>query len=433
MRGERARWAALAAVVLAAAACGSSSPRPLRIGVIVDCVGGFRAMADGELAAAQLPLIARGGRPAGKRPSDGLEGGSVAGRRVKILRGCSESGEFSTLTEAARQLVEREGADVVVAGGMVALDGLPLRELARRYPRVPFVVAANGPREVTLQRPAGNLYRIAADYGQGVAGLATYAYRRLGWRTVAVMPDAGYPGWNAEAAFVREFCALGGRVERRQLPIPAQRPAKLVSRVPPDADGVAVLGSLLTVTPDSLKALARRGTDKLVLGPEVLGVTGLVRHVPGLEGVVAASYAAPTPDLRTYLREYARAYPGISAGEPRDAAVMNYDTAVEAVLRAFEQAHGDLSDGRRRLRARLAHLRTTLLGVPVRMDANRQAVVSASMVRLGRESASGLPELSPLQTVSGVDQSVGGLLPAGYVPTWAGEACRRAPPPPWAR
>ena len=77
--------------------------------------------------------------------------------------------------------------------------------------RCPFVVAADGPREVTLQRPALNLYRIAADYGQGVAGLATYAYRRLGWRTVTVLPDAAYSGWNAESAFVREFCALGGR------------------------------------------------------------------------------------------------------------------------------------------------------------------------------------------------------------------------------
>jgi ABC-type branched-subunit amino acid transport system substrate-binding protein len=402
--------------------------------VIVDCVGVFRAVADGELAAAELPLIARGGQPAGKRPGDGLEGGNAAGRRVEIVRGCSESGEFSTLMETARRLVERERVDIVVAGGPVALDGLALRELARRYPQVPFIVAANGPREVTLQRPAPNLYRVAADYGQGVAGLATYAFRRLGWRTVAVMPDEVWTGWNAESAFVREFCALGGRVRQRRLPIPAQRPAKLLRRIPRDADGVAVFGSFMTVTPDILKALARRGSDAVVLGAEVSGSANLFRHAPGLEGVVAASYAAQTsPDFRRYLREYARAYPSTPAGEPRDAAVMNYYTAVESVLRAFEQVHGDLSGGRRRLRAQLGHLRTTLLGVPVRMDDHRQAVVSANVVRLGGESASGLPELTPVLTVPGVDQSVGGLLPADYVPSYAGEACRRAPPPPWAR
>ena len=40
------------------------------------------------------------------------------------------------------------------------------------------------------------------------------------------------------------------------------------------------------------------------------------------------------------------------------------------------------------------------------VDANRQAVVSTNVVRLGPESASGLPELLPLLTLSGVDQSV---------------------------
>ena len=48
----------------------------------------------------------------------------------------------------------------------------------------------------------------------------------------------------------------------------------------------------MTVTPDLLDALARRGTDTLVLGPEVIGNATLVRHVAALEGVVAASYAA---------------------------------------------------------------------------------------------------------------------------------------------
>src|SRR3954454_23855035 len=125
MRGERAWWVALAGVLLAVGGCGSS-PRPLRIGVIVDCVGGFRARADGELAAAELPLIARGAHPAGRQPGDGLEGGRAAGRRVELVRGCNESGEFSTLMAVARELVERERVDVVVAGGVIALDGLPL-------------------------------------------------------------------------------------------------------------------------------------------------------------------------------------------------------------------------------------------------------------------------------------------------------------------
>ena len=55
------------------------------------------------------------------------------------------------------------------------------------HPEVVFLPVVHGAREVTLRRPARNIFRFAADYGQGMAGLASYAYRRLGWRRAAVV------------------------------------------------------------------------------------------------------------------------------------------------------------------------------------------------------------------------------------------------------
>jgi branched-chain amino acid transport system substrate-binding protein len=436
MRSRAGRWAAVAAAALVVSSCGGGGERPLRIGVVVDCVGAFRALQDRELAGAQLPLIVRGARTAGRNPSDGVHRVRVAGRDVELVRGCSESGEFAMLTQVARQLVEREHVDVIVAGGPFSVDAIPLRDLARRHPDVAFLVAASGPREVTLQRPAANVYRMAPDFGQSVAGLATYAYRQLGWRRVALVMDDWVVGWGSETAFVREFCALGGRVTGRIALAAAGAPRAVVARVPRRADGVAVLGSAMSVTRELLAALARRGPGRLVLGADVIGDASLVRGVASLNGVVAASYAPAAQasrDMRAYLRDYARAYPGAAPGEPRDTVVMSYRNAVEGVLDAFEQVDGELSDGRRRLRAQLGRLRTELLGVPVRMDDHRQAVVSASLVRLGRPSSSGVPELTDVRTVARVDQSIGGLVPPGYVPSSAGQACRRATPPPWGR
>jgi branched-chain amino acid transport system substrate-binding protein len=437
MRCERRVWATLAgAALLAVSACGGSAQRPLRIGVVVDCVGAFRALQDRELSGAQLPLIVRGAHPAGKSPSDGVGRARVAGRQVEVVRGCSESGEFATVTQVARLLVEHEHVDVVVAGGPFSVDGFALRDLARRYPGVAFIAAANGPREVTLQQPSANVYRVAADFSQGVAGLATYAYRDLGWRRVALVIDDWVVGWEAETAFVREFCALGGRVVARVAGLGPKSPAAILARIPHRADGVAVLGSAVSLTPDILEALARRGPRSLLLGPDVIGDASLVRGSANLDGVVAASYAPAaqgSPDVRAYLRAYARAYPGARAGAPRDALVMGYRNAVEAVLEAFERGDGDLSDGRRRLRAQLGRLRTELLGVPVRMDGRRQAVVTTSLVRLGPSSNAGVAELSAVRAIRRVDQTLGGLVPADYVPTAAGQACRRATPPPWAR
>jgi branched-chain amino acid transport system substrate-binding protein len=349
-----------------------------------------------------------------------VRGARAAGRPVEIVRACSESGEFATLTQVARRLVEREHVAAVVVGGPFSVDGLALRDVARRYPGVTFLAAANGPREVTLQRPAPNVYRVAPDLAQGVAGLATMAYKSLGWRRAALLLDDWVVGWQGETAFVREFCSLGGRVTGRIALAQATPPKKVLARIPRAADGVVVLGSSMSVTPDLLGALARRGAGTLLLGPDVTGSPGLIRNVPGLAGVLGASYTPDSPAFQAYLRAYAKAYPGAGRWEPRDELVIGYRNAVEAILQAFERVRGDQA----RLGAQLARLDTKLLGVPVRMDANRQAVVSSSLVRLGAPSASGMPSFAAAGSVAGVDQSVGGLVPAGYEPSSAGQRCR---------
>jgi ABC-type branched-subunit amino acid transport system substrate-binding protein len=237
-------------------------------------------------------------------------------------------------------------------------------------------------------------------------------------------------GWGAETAFVREFCSLGGRVAVRVPLVPGGPPNDPAS-VPRDVDGVAVLASGNAVTPEYLRALARRvgaPARRLVLGPEITRDAELLQGAgASLRGVAAASYAPPaaaSPDVRSYLRAYAQANPGAPAGEALNPLVTSYRNAVEAVLQAFERAHGELSRDRHELRAALGRLRTRLLGVAVRMDVHRQAVVSTTLVRVGEPTAA--------QTVDGVDQSIGGLVPVDYVPSEAGQACRRAPPPRWA-
>lgn len=430
---RRERWccaAVLAALALGVASCGGSDERPFRIGVIVDCQGAYRALRDIELSGAQLPLMARGATRAGSEPSAGLRAVDVSGRKVELVQGCSESGELAALTQVARLLVEREHVDAVVEGGVFTIDGIALREIARRYPAVPFVAAADGPREVTLEGTPASIYRVAADYSQGAAGLATYAYRRLGWRRVAVASEEWVAGWGAETAFVRELCALGGRVVRRVSLAPGGPPND-PAKVPQDVDGVAVLASRNAVTPEYLRALARRigaPARRLVLGPEITADTELVGAAgPRLRGVVGASYAPPeggSPDVRAYVRAYGRANPGAQSGEALNPLVVGYRNGVEALLQAFEHAGGALSADRHELRSALDGLHTRLLGVPVRLDAHRQAVVSATLVRIG--------DPTPLQTVGGVDQSIGGLVPDDYLPSEAGQACRRATPPQWA-
>src|SRR5262249_57799185 len=96
--------AALTALALAAGGCGSGGRR-LRIGVLTDCQGPLKWAEEAELSAVELPLLRRGARLTGRAPSDGTTAATVAGRKVELVRGCSEVGEEAVFIDEARRLV----------------------------------------------------------------------------------------------------------------------------------------------------------------------------------------------------------------------------------------------------------------------------------------------------------------------------------------
>jgi ABC-type branched-subunit amino acid transport system substrate-binding protein len=406
---------ALAAVAaLAVAGCGGTDP--MRIGVVVDCMGVQRPLKAAEESGAQLPLLERGGR----RDGDGLATATVAGRPVELVPACTESLAYATLTRELRRLAEDEDVDAVVAA-ITGPDEIVLRDVARTHPGVSFVAIAHGPREVTLQDPAPNLYRFVTDYAQGVAGLATYAYETLGWRRVAIVDAAWVIGWHHRDAFAAEFCALGGRVTE-QISIPVLDPAgEDATSVPTDADGVAVFTARFAGPELFLRRLgARLGepAQRLVVGPSVTDDPQLLATMRRpLAGVVGASHNDPER-VQALTERHRRHFPGMPALVAADEAVTGYHDAVEALLHALERADGDLA----RLPDALADLRIELLGGAVRLDQRRQAVASTSLVRI---VGTGSPT-APLERIAvrdGVDQSLGGLLTDDLRPESRPVAC----------
>jgi ABC-type branched-subunit amino acid transport system substrate-binding protein len=318
LRADRLAAVVLVALLLAAAGC--AGEQPLRIGLMVDCLGVFRNLEDASLAGAQLPLRQRGARPLGARPSDGVTSARVGGGRVELVRGCTEGGEFTTIIEEARRLVELEEVDAVV-GGTWPGDGVVMREVARRYPDVPFVPVLSGPREITLTTPAANLYRVVPDMAQTVAGLADYAFAELGWRRAAVLSDDWEGGWASTEAFAAGFCRLGGHVTAR-VTIGVENAGTAVA-VPDDVDGVAVLVSGLFGPVEAVRRLAAGRDDparEIVIGPYVTADPQLRRALgPALEGAVGTMLvpAPGSPAVESHLRAFAEAFPGL----PRDAAL----------------------------------------------------------------------------------------------------------------
>ena len=390
------------------------------------------------LAGAELPLLERGARLTNGKPSGGVSGARVAGREVELVTGMHRA------VRVARSLSRRRGgsSSTRLSTPWLALfaDGDPLivQELARKYPEVIFVPAWSAAQELTLRNPAANVYRFDTDGAQDVAGLGSYAYRELGWRRAAVVGDPLSLGWQEEAAFVAEFCALGGNVTARfSYADRPQRPeGRQCSRRAPTVSPRSSSGGLhwarvsararpragVARDPDRRRHRWARQLDHARTHPQP------ARR--GRRRVVDSAGQLDTCDAQAPNRLHegvSRAAAGVRGG----AVVLAFHDAMEGLLRGLEAADGDLSDGRRRLREELARVRFDLPSSPVRLDRNRQAVRNVYLKRIDYEGGKQVSRL--VRVVPDVEQTFGGLLSKSPPPGPGSQPCRKATPPPWAR
>jgi branched-chain amino acid transport system substrate-binding protein len=416
-------------VVTAAAAsalvagCGGTAGRPLTIGILADCRGPYASLYEPSIAAAELPFLERGAARAGKAPSAGIEHARVGGRRVRLAFGCTDLSAETTLNEA-RRLVDGEGAAILV-GGLVPAEGLALRAFAARRSNVTFVITPSTPQSITLRNPLPNVFRFAPDSAQVVAGLGTYAYRTLGWRTAVVLGERSAYDFGEAAGFAADFCSLGGKVVRRLWAGPGTPAATLAAAArSPHADGAAIFA--ISLGTDLVRAFAPTGplrsrvvTDVVLAGalPSAFGARA--------EGVVWA-WPDATPNTTVAAGQYRDALRRAFPGQPDATATFpaEYYTAVEAVARALASARGESGTSFRRALAR------TDFDGPlgrVRLDRHRQLVATTQIAAVGSAGP------RRLRTVAGIDEAFGGIFRTSSPPPGPDEPpCAKANPPRWA-
>jgi branched-chain amino acid transport system substrate-binding protein len=428
MTAARLLSVAAAVAAMLVAGCGSRSD-PVRVGLLTNCGTLWEPFSEPMVAASQLALLARGARSASERPSAGVSEAVVAGRPVELIAGCSDGSPADTVAQA-RRLVEERGAAVLV-GGFTVPEGTALREYARRRPRVTFVIVANA-QATTLREPAPNVFRFSTDAAQWMAGLGSYAYRELGWRTAAFVGDAGSFGYAQAAGFAAEFCALGGRVLARIFP-PAETPdlTPFAARVPAAADGVVVSGLVTAGFLQSYRPTGRLARRVLVGGGGAADADiaqALGRRARGIVSAGPLPADLATPEWRAYAARAQREFPRRPL--VTHVFVVPYHVAMEAVVRALGAAGADLSGGQRRFRRALA---TTVMNAPygrLRLDSNRQAIAPNYLMRIGTDGAA--PHTT-IRKLDAVEQSFGGRFRVGGpVASRTQPACARADPPPWA-
>jgi branched-chain amino acid transport system substrate-binding protein len=415
-----------------AAAPATAPAGAIKIGVLTTCGGPFATFETESLSGAKYALIKdAGGKADGQKPQDQVTGATIAGKPVAVSYGCSDATPDKAVAEA-RRLVENVGVKILL-GPLSGDEGVAVANYAKSVPDVTFVNGTSAAQSTTLSVKAPNFFRFGGDGAQWMAGLGTYAYQKLGWRKVAILgEDYSYP-YTQAAGFVSEFTSLGGAVTGRTwVPLTQTDWSSPVAQLPRDVDGVLLLtGGTNTVAAE--KAFIQIGKDPgkfLLGGSSVMDPTSFTvgDQLDGLTGGSPVPLGGSEQEWTSYIDGFGKAFPDA----PGDSlfTVLYYD-GMQTIIQGLEKTKGDLSGNQKAFRDALAGLNPTFPNGQVKLDANRNSVQPAYVVKIVKDGDK--LGFQVVQTVPDVDQTFGGLFGADSPdPSRTEPAKATGNPPPWA-
>jgi len=343
-----------------------------------------------------------------------MTGITVGGTPVKIVGyGCGDDTPATALKEI-RRLMDQLKADVMV-GPLSGDETVAAANWAKTHPTKTVIVGTAASQDPTMQIAPKNLFRYHGDGAQWNAGLGEIVYRKLGWRTAAIIMDDYSFAWTSGAGIIADFCAIGGKIVKRVFPpLNTTDYSPYVRQLPPpdQVDGYFwVVGG--TGTGPALKAFeqaygplkASQHSGNLFLW----FLTGFQDVAPRLVGAYVGGFGtAPglkTPQANAYRAVMKKWYPSLPAD---DGFVYNYYNAAWALIQGLEKSGGKVGAALQAAlpRAIKPGFQVSNGGV-LRLDSRRQAIQDQYAVQIVR-GADGKPTVTLAGFVPNVDQTFGG-------------------------
>ena len=427
-----ARWRLLLPLALLAAAAtistsgalaGSAQANEVRIAIMTDCKGafafGYEVDTAGTIAAFSQYA---GAKPKNKKkPSAGMTGGTAGGKRLNVVGiGCGDETPALALKET-RRLMNQRRADVMI-GPLSGDEAVAIANWAKANPRKTVIIGTAGSQDPTMQIAPKNLFRYHGDGAQWNAGLGEILYKRLGWRTAALIGDDYSFPWTSAAGIVADFCGIGGRITKRVWTPPQGGDyAPFIRQLPRpnQVDGYfwliggANTGAALTAFEQAYGPVnARQHSGNLFLF--FLGNFATV--APKLVGAYFGGFGTAqtglnTPRAKAYVKNASKWFPksGSFAGyDPNDGFFYNYWNAAWALVQGLNKSNGEVGAALQRALPKTLKpaFQVANKGV-LRLDNRRQAIQDQYPLRIVR-GANGQPAAQVAGYVPNVDQTFGG-------------------------
>jgi branched-chain amino acid transport system substrate-binding protein len=406
---------------VASASSSKATASTIRIGVMSDCKGAFGTFDAQDQAGVYAALSQfAGAKP--KDPNDprkGITGGVIAGHPLKIVAvGCGSDSADLAIKETKR-IMEQNKADVMI-GPLSGDESVAIAQYAKAHPTKTFVDGSAGAQDTTLKVRAKNFFRFNGDGAQWNAGLGDLAYHKLGWKTAAVIQDNYSFGWTSAAGFIAEFCAVGGNVVQRvNPPLNTTDYSTYAQQLKTDVDGtfVAVGGAGLIPFLKAYEQAHGKIDSKKFIGNLFWGTPG---EFESLSTDVSGAYVGGagtagdlnTPAAQNYankiIGKWFKQIPPGGAAAPQAASTFTFGFYINTVglIQGLKAVKGDLSGGQKALQASLAKQVINGPYGTVKLDANRQAILTTFYQQLYTKD--GKLAVKTVGSVPGVTQTFGG-------------------------
>jgi branched-chain amino acid transport system substrate-binding protein len=422
-----------------AASSDSGGNSPIKLAYLSDCEGAFGAFYEPDIAGANTAFIQfAGGKAAGSKPSDGLDGASVAGHPIQLVGvGCANDTADKAIEET-RRLMEQEDADILI-GPLSGDEGIAVANYAKEHPDKTFINGTSGAQDTTLKVQAPNFFRFHSDGAQWSAGLGEYAYNELGWKTAAIIGDDYSFPYTSLAGFVAEFCAVGGKVTKRIWPPLGEKDySSFISQIPDDVDGIyygiggAGLVSFMKQYQEQKGKIDPKKTMGNVFFDDPLVLKEVSNAVTG--SFTAGPTAADSNEqaVKDYVQALDDAYGKEISGLAASVFVYNYYTAGWALIKGLEEVNGDISDQSKLQQA----LTSVTLDAPwgeIKLDENRNGVADNFVKEIVPDTnGDKVPDVKTVRRVPGVEQTFGGTFTADTPPPdRTNPKCEKGNQPDW--
>jgi branched-chain amino acid transport system substrate-binding protein len=390
----------------------------VRVAIMTDCKGafafGYEVDTAGTIAAFSQYA---GAKPKNKKkPSAGMTGGTAGGKDLRIVGiGCGDETPALALKETRRLMVQLRG-DVMI-GPLSGDEAVAIANWAKQNPQKTVIIGTAGSQDPTMQIAPRNLFRYHGDGAQWNAGLGEIVYKKLGWRTAALIGDDYSFPWTSAAGIVADFCGIGGRITKRVWTPPAGGDyAPFIRQLPRpnQVDGYfwlvggANTGAALTAFEQAYGPVnARQHSGNLFL--YFLGNFGTV--APKLVGAYMGGFGTAqtgelkTQQARTYVRNAGKWFPG--QADINDGFFYNYWNAAWALVQGLNKSNGDVGPALQRALPRtLRPAFQVANGGVLRLDSRRQAIQDQYPLQIVRKA--GKPAVTIAGYVANVDQTFGG-------------------------